>query len=280
MNDSFSQQQFNLEKKWHQALLAETDASKRRSLYQQAYGEFFAFAQKHNIPQDYSSGRLKNVAPLYRFCIQGKTGVDFGCGEGRSTLAWAQFARQMYGIEVEETAIAAEVRQQAPAHVAYMISQGNIPLPAASVDFVFSQEVFEHLHPQDGVNHLREVYALLKPEGRYIMMMPNRLFGPNDISGQFLARGSQAQGLHLREYSYAEITDLARQAGFRRVTSPLISEYVWRVLGLSFLYKYFFVPVQVKIRLERWLDRHYFGALTRIIGKILRVTGITVILEK
>jgi hypothetical protein len=54
----------------------------------------------------------------------------------------------------------------------------------------------------------------LKPGGRYLVVTPNRLSGPHDISRAF---DDVARGFHLKEYTYGELSRALRQAGFRRV---------------------------------------------------------------
>lgn len=84
---------------------------------------------------------------------------------------------------------------------------------ADSFDAVISDQVIEHLHPDDVGPHLRAVGRVLRPGGRYVVRLPHRLAGPGDVSQVF--RTSTALGMHLKEYTYAEMTRLAGAAGFR-----------------------------------------------------------------
>ena len=48
------------------------------------------------------------------------------------------------------------------------------PLPDASVDFVFTSNLMEHLPDKPGVEQMiREVHRVLKPGGHFVMMGPN-----------------------------------------------------------------------------------------------------------
>jgi len=85
----------------------------------------------------------------------------------------------------------------------------------ASYDVVISNQVIEHLHPQDLGQHLRSVYNILKKNGRYILNTPHSYTGPHDISRVF--RCSKPFGMHLKEYTYRELTQALRNAGFRRL---------------------------------------------------------------
>ncbi|HEY2585348.1 MAG TPA: class I SAM-dependent methyltransferase [Tepidisphaeraceae bacterium] len=87
--------------------------------------------------------------------------------------------------------------------------------PANTYDAVISDQVVEHLHPDDMVEHLRGALQILKPGGRYVFRTPHVHDGPSDISRFF---GSNTpQGMHLREYTYRELAARMKEAGFRNV---------------------------------------------------------------
>ncbi len=96
------------------------------------------------------------------------------------------------------------------------ISDGvSVPVPNGSADVVYSQQLMEHLHPEDALAQLRNVYGALKPGGVYVCVTPNALTGPHDISRFYDAK---ATGLHLREYTIGELETIFRRAGFRHVS--------------------------------------------------------------
>src|SRR4051794_34537025 len=62
-----------------------------------------------------------------------------------------------------------------------VLSEGcELPLADASIDLVISFELIEHLHRDDAVDHVREVYRVLKPGGSYVCGTPNIVCGPHD----------------------------------------------------------------------------------------------------
>jgi SAM-dependent methyltransferase len=91
--------------------------------------------------------------------------------------------------------------------------------PPGSYDAVISNQVIEHLHPDDLECHLRSARALLRPGGRYVLSTPHVHRGPSDVSAVF--RRSQALGMHLREYTWGELSRLLRRAGYARVRASL-----------------------------------------------------------
>jgi SAM-dependent methyltransferase len=91
--------------------------------------------------------------------------------------------------------------------------------PRDYYDFVISNQVIEHMHPDDLQAHFEGVYAILRPGGRYIVATPHRFLGPCDVSCLF--GSSECEGQHLKEYTYKEISALAKTAGFREVAASL-----------------------------------------------------------
>jgi cyclopropane fatty-acyl-phospholipid synthase-like methyltransferase len=86
-------------------------------------------------------------------------------------------------------------------------------------DAIVSDQVFEHLHPDDHLTHLSEARKVLRPGGRYILRAPHRSTGPHDLSEIFGL--DDAVFLHLCEPTYTIAQSLCRQAGFDRVAAVL-----------------------------------------------------------
>jgi SAM-dependent methyltransferase len=106
----------------------------------------------------------------------------------------------------------------------------------ASYDVVVSDQVLEHLHPDDVGEHLRGVYQILKDDGRYIFRTPHRFSGPHDVSRVF--KYDEPQGMHLKEYTNREFISAARAAGFKRPYYPFMPVHnatARRILGRIYL---------------------------------------------
>jgi SAM-dependent methyltransferase len=86
-----------------------------------------------------------------------------------------------------------------------------------SYDVVISDQVIEHLHPDDLLAHLNGVRTILRPNGRYIFATPHYWYGPWDISSVF--RCSRPVGVHLKEYGYRNLKNAVQSAGFRDVAA-------------------------------------------------------------
>lgn len=91
--------------------------------------------------------------------------------------------------------------------------------PKAYYDLVISDQVVEHFHPDDISLHFENVNQLLKPGGKYIFYTPHYYIGPGDVS---LVFGTlEAEGMHLKEYKYAEIYQLLKASGFKKIAIPV-----------------------------------------------------------
>jgi SAM-dependent methyltransferase len=110
-----------------------------------------------------------------------------------------------------------------------------------SFDVVFSQQVLEHLHPDDVPRHFAEAMRVLKLGGVLAVETPNRRTGPQDISRGF---ARVAEGLHIKEWSVHELIREFRQAGFIRIGGLLIPPFLAR--RSSWLHRWSRVPAFVK----------------------------------
>lgn len=116
-------------------------------------------------------------------------------------------------------------------------------------DAVISDQVIEHLHPDDLAEHFRSCRRILRRGGRYVFRTPHQITGPHDVSRIF--GFSQPVGMHLREYTNEQLTEALMEAGFRRVSAVLRMPNTQTVVR-SRLY------LRLQIALERavlWIGR-------------------------
>jgi SAM-dependent methyltransferase len=120
--------------------------------------------------------------------------------------------KKVLALEVSPT-IAAGIEQDGSLEV--VLTDGtSIPVPEGSVDVAFSNQLMEHLHPDDALVQLRNIHRALAAGGRYVCFTPSRITGPYDVSRHF---DRVATGFHLHEYTTGELVRLFRRVGFRRV---------------------------------------------------------------
>lgn len=196
------------------AQLLQAAPGQRIQVAAEAYGRLFDELPDH--PQKTRTGR--EAAParparyLKRHLGPDITFLEIGAGDGSLSRHLASHCKQVVAVDVTD---ALEPAKDAPANFRFLLSQGvTFDLPTASIDVAFSNQLMEHLHPDDAAAQLREVCRVLKGGGLYICRTPHRLLGPTDVSAYF---DDVATGFHLKEYAFAEMAALMKQAGFSRV---------------------------------------------------------------
>jgi SAM-dependent methyltransferase len=194
------------------ARLRSANRGDRRTLYREAYDELFQRVGSHPQRQTNPSGVAAQLRVLERYLDPKGVFVEIGAGDCALALAVAERVRRVYALEVSS-----KITEGVPSrdNCEVILTDGlSLPVPAGAATLAYSNQVFEHLHPDDGLNHLRQVHDALAPGGRYVCITPNRLTGPHDISMYF---DNVASGFHLREYTATELAALMRIAGFEQV---------------------------------------------------------------
>src|SRR6266545_3694618 len=120
---------------------------------------------------------MKLLGPLLR---PDSTFLEVGPGDCALSFEVARRVKKVYAIDVSEEITRSEAF---PPNLELIISDGcAVPVAGESVDVAYSNQLMEHLHPDDGREQLRNIHAALKPGGKYLCITPNRLSGPHDIS--------------------------------------------------------------------------------------------------
>ena len=198
--------------------LRSADAEQRRRLYSELYDELYARVPDH--PQltrkrspDESAAALAPQLRLLAGFVDGNTVfMEIGAGDCALSFSLAGHVKQVYGIDVSESITSAE---SCPENFVLILSDGcSIPVPPGSVDVAYSNQLMEHLHPDDAEEQLRNIHAALRSGGKYICITPNPLNGPHDVSRYF---DTTASGFHLKEYTTRELSRLLVRCGFEGV---------------------------------------------------------------
>ncbi|MHB8356235.1 MAG: class I SAM-dependent methyltransferase [Vulcanimicrobiaceae bacterium] len=200
--------------------LREADKSERRQLYTTVYDELFRSVPDHPQitgrvdPVNRAAAVARQLGLLESYLFRDSTFVEIGAGDCALAFAVAGRVALSYGVDVSAEIAKSE---SPPDNFKLILSDGSsIPLPTNGVDVAYSNQLMEHLHPDDALDQLREILRILRPGGVYLCITPNRLSGPHDISRYF---SDTAQGLHLREYSAGELCELFQRTGFTDLTA-------------------------------------------------------------
>jgi SAM-dependent methyltransferase len=111
--------------------------------------------------------------------LGGKRVLDVGCGVGMYTAAFLRQSPHVFGIEVEHER-AVEARERATG-VSQAVGE-YLPFPDDTFDVAFSHEVLEHV--DDDRACVTEMVRVVRPGGRVVIFVPNRLY-PFETHGIF-----------------------------------------------------------------------------------------------
>jgi len=208
--------------------LRHSTREERRRLLPGLYDELFKRIPDHprltvrEAPAAAAAAVRTRLALLRPFLIEGGVFLEFAPGDCRLALDLCRSARQVYAVDLSQQS--GEL-SDVPANFKFIAYDGfELDLSSDSVDVAFSYMMIEHVHPDDVGPHLELVRRLLKPGGVYVVATPHRFSGPHDISRNFSA---VPQGLHLKEWTYAELQQALATAGFAR-TYPIRKSRVWQ----------------------------------------------------
>lgn len=202
---------FEYEKDFHEKILEESDFNKRQLLYEDVYSTVHEIYETTKHAPD--PNKKHKTVKLFKKELYEKSVLDIGCGEGNFLLCIENKLKhkRLVGLDVSVGVLPKSSKVEFIKTNIVNFDLGD------KFDVITSDNVMEHIAPNDIDIHLRSVVRHLKSKGTLIIMMPNRLFGPNDVTRIIDYTNSNivpAKGTHLSEMSYKEIIKLLKEHGF------------------------------------------------------------------
>jgi len=224
------EEHYLLEKQLARRLMTASSEERRKS-YSAVYDELFRRLPTHpqnlqkSDPQTSRSYGLLQWERIKNLVVLDSVFAEVGAGDCALSFEAASHVKKVYAIDVSRVIAQGK---KTPKNFELIISDGvSIPLPEP-VNIVYSNQLMEHLHPDDAAEQLRNIYRALGKGGKYLVITPNRLTGPHDVSGYF---DDVATGFHLKEYSLGELVKLLKVVGFSKVeywkTNGKVSFRTW-----------------------------------------------------
>lgn len=219
-------------------------AAERTTLYREVYDELYARVPDHPQltakadPAGRTRAAARQARILERFTEPGATVMEVGAGDCALACRLAQHAGHVIAVDVSPTVTDGADR---PENLELRLIDGcSIPAEPASVDLAFSDQLMEHLHPEDALGQARDIARALRSGGAYVCVTPSRLTGPHDISALY---DDVPKGFHLKEYATRDVVALLREAGFAKVRLLIVvRDHAWAV------------PAAPMMAVERLLD--------------------------
>ncbi len=142
--------------------------------------------------------------------------VDFGCGNGKilEEIKKINPTAKLFGFDVSETAINLAKKNLLDVEF-FKINDGEkIPINNATVDFIFSSEVFEHIY--DIENVFSEISRILKQNGKLLLTIPYHGFIKNLLITFFaFNKHFNPVGSHIRFFTKKSLFGLLEKHGFK-----------------------------------------------------------------
>ena len=211
---------FELERIFHELILAEKDAAARRRLNKEVYGktsELVGPAAKIDLnaqssPKDALVALLENE-------LSGRSILDIGCGAGDFLLSCSRKIAHgaLLGIDTLVRDMQVPALNLSFRHCDVVNFTVDSPFDVAITD-----NVYEHVAPIDVDAHLESIWNALKPGGTAIIVTPHRLFGPWDVTRIVDTSHSgrvPPQGSHINETTYSELARKLLDFGFSDLRS-------------------------------------------------------------
>jgi len=234
---------FLIEQTFHSTILATTCADDRKRQYHNLYTEVHRIKRAGATaePQEGTAETHARMVRTFRGEMEGKSVLDVGCGTGQFLNELARLIPhgKLCGLDTSDVHL-----PQDYARIEFLrkdVIDFEVEHP---FDVVYSHQVLEHIAPDDLPAHLRSVRSALNPGGKFILILPNRYWGPQDITriidNTFTGR-VQAMGSHLNESSYSELLPILEAHGFENIKTTLpFAAYV---------------PALRSVRVRPWVNR-------------------------
>lgn len=246
-----------IEKKQSKLLREEKSSNQRKKLYSSTYNNYFKklpFHPQFKIKENINTRNSRLVFQLNQirnFLNKHKVFVEIGAGDCSLTIELSKHCKEAIAIEVSEEIIK---DLKFPNNSKCLICNGfNFPIKDDYVNVAYSNQLMEHLHPEDALDQVKEIYRFLKKQGVYICLTPNGINGPHDISRFY---GDELVGFHLKEYLLSELRYLFKSVGFRKVkyftiirNKTIYFPYIIILLCEKFILLF---PINLRRKIYKW----------------------------
>lgn len=120
--------------------------------------------------------------------MSGNTALDFGCGVGRLTFPLSRRFPQTIGVDISKSMIAsAKQNSHRGNNCQFILNTGeNLSiLNSNSIDFAYSDIVFQHIDPHYSKRYFLEIARTLKPGATFAFQLPSHRLKGSPLRKRF-----------------------------------------------------------------------------------------------
>jgi 2-polyprenyl-3-methyl-5-hydroxy-6-metoxy-1,4-benzoquinol methylase len=206
---------YELEDRFHDLILAEPSSDVRRQLNDEVYTkafELYGVVFKFNF--EATSSPKDAIVSMLSQELAGRSILDIGCGGGDFLLSCNRNIEHQRLLGLDVFVKDTEVPERRLSFRRSDVVRFEVDEP---YDVAITDNVYEHIAPQDIPDHLRSIHRALKPGGKVIILTPHRAFGPWDVTrivDNSNSGWTAARGTHINESTYSELAAALRANGF------------------------------------------------------------------
>jgi SAM-dependent methyltransferase len=229
---------YKIERNLANQLLA-SSREQRSEVFGRMYDELFDKVPDHPRLTRRGNGEMTSRANrskwsfIQRHVKPSSRVLEFGAGDCLFSIEMTRRARKVYAADISAQH---DEGVEFPKNFELVIYDGYVlnTIEDGSVDVAFSDQLLEHLHPDDTPEHLALALTKLAPGGVYVLRTPHRFNGPHDVSQYF---SDTPDGFHLKEWTFRELNVLATEIGYSQVRC------YWAVKGFNVRLPYMFYAI-------------------------------------
>lgn len=213
------------------------DSPERRDLFQEAYTTVIGdIIERCNPGGASSDANLRLILSTVNALVPaGASVIDVGCGDGSLVFSLLRQGYDASGLDVSMDCIVRAKEKLRSLSAEDLVEHVDVIdyQPDRDFDCIVLDNVIEHLVPDTITDVLSKCYDMLGSEGYLIVLTPHRFSGPHDISYLFLPLGAKAEGFHLKEFSFTDLEEALREAGFQQVLGFPIHPRLIQKIGVN-----------------------------------------------
>lgn len=179
-----------------------------------------AIYHRNNVCFDYPAS-LTKIGAVFDFDVPKLRILDLGCGDGRLSAELVQKGHEVWGADVFPSGV--EDARKKGINAIEADIEAKLPFGDSQFDLVLLLDTLEHLYDQEGI--IKEVYRILKKDGKLIISYPNQFDIRNRLN-MFFGGGiihwshRKYKDVHAWKYGhirfllYRELVELLNSQGF------------------------------------------------------------------